>query len=165
MTQEQTTPEPEKSSSSLTEFRIHPHSWGANYVRAGEVLFRLWAPDVQSVTLRLNGADEEMAAAGDGWFELLATGVAADARYQFILPDGAAVADPAARAQDGGVYGPSIVTDPTTYAWATRIGRDGRGKRRSSTRFMSGRSRRRARFAPRSIASPILPNSGSPPSK
>lgn len=117
MTQEQTTPESEKSSSSLTEFRIHPHSWGANYVRAGEVLFRLWAPDVQSVTLRLNGGDEEMAAAGDGWFELLATGVAADARYQFILPDGAAVADPAARAQDGGVYGPSIVTDPTAYDW------------------------------------------------
>ncbi|MDH6268919.1 maltooligosyltrehalose trehalohydrolase [Rhizobium sp. SG_E_25_P2] len=117
MTQEQTTPHRVAPSTPLTEFRMHPHSWGAHYVRAGEVLFRLWAPDVESIALRLNGADQDMTKAGGGWFELLAAGIAAGARYQFVLPDGAVVADPASRAQDGGVYGASIVTDPTAYQW------------------------------------------------
>ncbi|MBB1250321.1 malto-oligosyltrehalose trehalohydrolase [Rhizobium sp. G21] len=117
MTPDQTTQPTEDTSSHRSEYRVDPHSWGANYIGAGEVLFRLWAPDVASVTLRLDGADEQMTAAGDGWFELLATGVSAGARYQFVLPDGSVVADPASRAQDGGVYGPSIVTDPAAYAW------------------------------------------------
>ena len=102
---------------SAKEFRIFPKAWGAEYIREGEVRFRLWAPEVDTVSLRMKHADQEMSAAGDGWFELLATGIAPDTRYQFVLPDGKAVPDPAARAQESGIDGPSIVTDPTAYRW------------------------------------------------
>jgi malto-oligosyltrehalose trehalohydrolase len=102
---------------SLKEFRIFPKRWGSEYIREGEVRFRLWAPEAKSVSLRIEGEEQEMSPAADGWFELLATGIAPEARYQFLLPGGKAVPDPASRAQDGGIEGASIVTDPTSYRW------------------------------------------------
>jgi malto-oligosyltrehalose trehalohydrolase len=53
----------------------------------------------------------------DGWFALLATGVEPNASYSFVLPDGLSIPDPASRAQAGDVHGPSLVTDPTSFAW------------------------------------------------
>jgi malto-oligosyltrehalose trehalohydrolase len=102
---------------SAKEFRIFPKSWGSEYIREGEVLFRLWAPEAASMVLRIGDEEQEMSAAGDGWFELLATGIAPDTRYEFVLPDGRNVPDPAARAQQGGIEGPSVITDPTAYRW------------------------------------------------
>lgn len=102
---------------SLKEFRIFPKTWGSEYVREGEVRFRLWAPEMKTISLRIDGEDQEMSLADDDWFELLATGIAPETRYQFVLPGGKAVPDPASRAQDGGIEGPSIVTDPTAYRW------------------------------------------------
>lgn len=92
-------------------------SWGADYVAAGEVRFRLWAPGQDSVTLRLDGQDWPMQAHDDGWFEYLATGVAPGTGYRFVLADGMTVPDPAARAQQGGIDGPSLVIDPSRYQW------------------------------------------------
>jgi malto-oligosyltrehalose trehalohydrolase len=100
------------------EARAFPLSWGAEFVRDGEVRFRLWAPGVESLALRLDGRDAEMGRSEDGWFEVLATGVAPNAEYAFVLPDGRAVPDPASRAQAGDVHGPSLVVDPTAYRWA-----------------------------------------------
>jgi malto-oligosyltrehalose trehalohydrolase len=102
---------------SLKEFRIFPKTWGSEYIREGEVRFRLWAPEAESVSLRIDRDEQEMSPAGNGWFELLATNIAPETRYQFVLPDGKAVPDPASRAQDGGIEGSSIVTDPTAYQW------------------------------------------------
>ena len=99
------------------EFRTFPKRWGAEYVREGQVLFRIWAPGVETMTLRLSGADAEMGAVGDGWFELLAEGVEPGADYAFVLPGGMAVPDPAAREQAADVHGPSRVVDPTAYRW------------------------------------------------
>jgi maltooligosyltrehalose trehalohydrolase len=53
---------------------------------------------------------------GGGWFELT-TQAAAGTPYQFLLPDGLHVPDPAARAQQDDVHGPSLVVDPGAYAW------------------------------------------------
>ncbi|WP_213992413.1 malto-oligosyltrehalose trehalohydrolase [Sodalis sp. dw_96] len=92
-------------------------SWGAEYVAAGAVRFRLWASGQDRATLRLSGRDTEMSSRGDGWFELLATGVAPRAEYNFVLADGTVVPDPASRAQKGDVNGPSLVIDPTRYHW------------------------------------------------
>jgi malto-oligosyltrehalose trehalohydrolase len=92
-------------------------SWGAEYVAAGVVRFRLWATGQDSVTLRLAGEDTAMNPSGDGWFELLATGVLPGAEYHFILADGTVVPDPASRAQKSDVNGPSLVIDPTRYDW------------------------------------------------
>jgi malto-oligosyltrehalose trehalohydrolase len=58
-----------------------------------------------------------MGAVGDGWFELLAEGVEPGTEYAFVLPDGLAVPDPAAREQAADVHGPSRVVDPTAYRW------------------------------------------------
>ncbi|WP_117191765.1 malto-oligosyltrehalose trehalohydrolase [Rhizobium terrae] len=101
----------------VAEFRIYPKTWGAEYVAAGEVRFRLWAPGQKTVALRLNGEDTEMSRSDDGWFELLATGVTPGAEYSYVLADGMVVPDPASRGQRKDVNGPSLVIDPTSYDW------------------------------------------------
>lgn len=100
-----------------TDFRTFPKTWGAEYVAAGEVRFRLWAPGQKTVILRLNGEDTEMSRTDDGWFELLATGISPGAEYNYVLPDGTTVPDPASRGQKDDVNGPSLAIDPTNYAW------------------------------------------------
>lgn len=97
--------------------RLYPKSWGADYVRAGEVRFRLWSPSSVQVDLQLEDSIAPMTQQGDGWFELLATGVVAGSAYSYLLPDGRHVPDPAARAQRDDVHGPSLVVDPTAYSW------------------------------------------------
>lgn len=97
--------------------RLFPKTWGAEFIREGAARFRLWAPALSSLQIELNGDIYPMGAAGDGWYEFLAEGIFPDARYRFVLPDGQRVPDPAARAQEGGVEGASILVDPTDYAW------------------------------------------------
>lgn len=99
------------------EYRVFPKTWGAEYTAAGQVRFRLWAPSLEKLTLRLDGDDVAMSPTADGWFELLATNVAPGTAYAFVLPDGLAVPDPAGRALKGDVHGPSLVVDPTAYRW------------------------------------------------
>ncbi|WP_312242308.1 malto-oligosyltrehalose trehalohydrolase [Pantoea sp.] len=92
-------------------------SWGAEYVAADTVRFRLWATGQDKVTLRLGGEEREMNPSGDGWFELELSQVAPGAEYNFVLADGTVVPDPASRAQKADVNGPSLVIDPTRYHW------------------------------------------------
>lgn len=92
-------------------------SWGAEYLASGEVRFRLWASGQKAVTLRLAGQDIAMTASGDGWFECQPGPVPAGSEYNFVLADGTVVPDPASRAQKRDVNGPSLVIDPTAYAW------------------------------------------------
>lgn len=93
-------------------------SWGAQVLADGKVRFRLWAPGVETLSLRLAGAERPMARAADGWFELVAEDAAPGMEYAFVLPDGLAVPDPASRAQAGDVHGPSLVVDPAAHEWA-----------------------------------------------
>ncbi|CAH0266321.1 Malto-oligosyltrehalose trehalohydrolase [Rahnella aquatilis] len=92
-------------------------SWGASFISAGTVRFRVRAPGQANMTLRLSGEDREMQPMENGWFEFVATGVSAGQEYQFILADGMPVPDPASRAQLAGVNGPSLVTSSSGYAW------------------------------------------------
>jgi maltooligosyltrehalose trehalohydrolase len=92
-------------------------SWGAEYLSSGEVRFRLWATGQDKIILRLSGQDREMTPTGDGWFELQVSGVAPGAEYNFVLADQTVVPDPASRAQQADVNGPSLVTDPHSYHW------------------------------------------------
>ncbi len=100
-----------------SDFRVFPKRWGAEFTATEDVRFRLWAPDLEQLSLSLDGETVPMSSSGDGWFELLATGVAHGTPYNFVLPDGLVVPDPAARAQQGDVHGPSLVIDPTAYGW------------------------------------------------
>lgn len=85
----------------------------------GGVRFRLWAPAVTSVFLRLedDGRRCQMASQGNGWFELATGEARPGTRYRFELPNGTAIPDPASRRQDGDVSGASIVVDPAAYQW------------------------------------------------
>jgi len=91
--------------------------WGCEYSDANNVRFHLWASGQQHVTLRLNDETLPMNPTGDGGFELTVNNVAPGSAYSFILPDGSAVPDPASRAQQGDVNGPSLVCDPHSYVW------------------------------------------------
>ncbi|WP_187969419.1 malto-oligosyltrehalose trehalohydrolase [Aquibium microcysteis] len=95
-------------------------SWGAKVLGGGRVRFRLWAPGVKALALRLGGSDRPMRRDADGWFELVADDVSPGAEYLFVLPDGRAVPDPASRAQAGDVHGPSLVVDPAAHDWTAR---------------------------------------------
>lgn len=92
-------------------------SWGAEYVAADTVRFRLWASAQTSVWLRLAGTDYEMTARDGGWFERDVSGVMPGAEYCFVLADGTALPDPASRAQKADVNGPSLVVDSSRYRW------------------------------------------------
>ncbi len=56
--------------------------------------------------------------AEDGWFRATAAAASGTA-YSFVLPDGLRVPDPASRAQQEDVHGPSLVVDPHAYKWQT----------------------------------------------
>ncbi|UUP16722.1 malto-oligosyltrehalose trehalohydrolase [Nitratireductor thuwali] len=89
---------------------FHESRWGALLGEDGTAAFRLWAPAVDRLRLRIDEGDErEMDRRADGWFELEVAGLGEGTAYQFVLPDGLAVPDPASRAQLSGVHGPSLL--------------------------------------------------------
>lgn len=91
--------------------------WGAHLDDGGTAHFRLWAPALDTVLLRLERAgDLPMERGHGGWFELTRPDLTDGTRYRFVLPDGTAVPDPASRAQESGVHGPSLLTR-STFDW------------------------------------------------
>ena len=98
--------------------RAHRMPFGAERRADGTVRFRLWAtPHPQVSVLIDGGASMPMQAVGDGWHELVTDRAHVGSRYQFVLPDGLRVHDPASRFQPEDVHGPSEVIDPTAYIW------------------------------------------------
>ena len=95
----------------MSETKIFKTTWGATLVEGGGARFRLWAPDRQEVKLELRGGPaHSLVRDVDGWFACEAE-AAPGARYRFWLDDEMVVADPASRAQDGGVHGWSVLTE------------------------------------------------------
>ncbi len=92
-------------------------TWGAVPLGDGYARFRLWAPTQQAVALHTPRGDISIPAAGDGWFQVETDAVAIGAPYAFRLDDGTLVPDPASRAQQGDVHGPSLLVDPAAYQW------------------------------------------------
>ncbi|MFC6489381.1 malto-oligosyltrehalose trehalohydrolase [Nitratireductor sp. GCM10026969] len=93
------------------------YRWGARLNDDGSAVFRLWAPALDRLKLRTGQKDErEMERRADGWFALRVDDLAEGTQYQFVLPDGVAVPDPASRAQVSGVHGPSLLVSPH-YDW------------------------------------------------
>ena len=91
--------------------------WGAVRLENGAVNFRLWASGQQQITLRVEGEDYPMQAAGNGWFEQTLNDIPPGAAYHYLLADGTPVPDPASRAQQGDVNGPSLLVEANHYAW------------------------------------------------
>lgn len=111
--------------------RRHSMPFGAEPIEGGGVSFRLWAPGVEAVALRLDQARElPMMTPGAGWFELTVPTARAGSRYQFRLQsgpnEGLLVPDPVSRFNPDDVHGPSEVIDPTAFDWPED---DWRGRR------------------------------------
>jgi maltooligosyltrehalose trehalohydrolase len=85
----------------------------------GGTRFRVWAPDHSRVQLVLQEERRtlELAREEDGYFSVLAEGVAAGSLYRYRLGDGALAPDPASRFQPQGPHGPSEVMDPSSFPW------------------------------------------------
>jgi maltooligosyltrehalose trehalohydrolase len=104
----------------MTTRYSHPMPFGAETRDDGTTRFRLWAPSQPEIRLVLDGGKDDaqpMDKQTDGWFELVTDKAPAGTRYQFQLPDGLAVPDPASRFQPEDVNGPSLVVDPKSYEW------------------------------------------------
>ena len=99
----------------MTERYFHDFPFGAS-LKDGSARFRIWAPSVERLKLELDGVDHPMTR-DDGDWHTATLPAQAGARYRFRTPDGMAFPDPASRQQDGDVHAPSLVVDPTAYAW------------------------------------------------
>ena len=94
------------------------HRHGATVLPGGRVAFALWAPAQESVSVAIEGGPlVPMDRSPDGWFTA-ETDCSAGTAYRFRLSDGMEVPDPASRAQQDDVHGPSMVVDPARHAWA-----------------------------------------------
>ncbi|MGW3660924.1 malto-oligosyltrehalose trehalohydrolase [Streptomyces sp. NPDC005151] len=84
------------------------------------MLFEVWAPEADSVGLRLAGELRAMERdpARTGWWTAEAEAADGD-RYGFVLDDGPVRPDPRSRRQPDGPDGESAVVDQEAYAWRT----------------------------------------------
>ena len=104
------------STASATRRHLMPH--GAEIGADGRVRFRLWAPGCEQIRLALEGGPTLALERGDeGWHSLSTDRAKAGSLYQFVLPDGMRVPDPASRFQPRDVHGPSEVIDPSSFTW------------------------------------------------
>ena len=93
--------------------------WGPS-IGPDTTRFRLWAPDLDTLMLEIDGTGPRaMTATDEGWFEREAR-VRPGTRYRFRLPDGTVVPDPASRLQDGGPHGWSVLVDQGGYNWRAK---------------------------------------------
>ncbi|MDX7950025.1 malto-oligosyltrehalose trehalohydrolase [Lichenihabitans sp. Uapishka_5] len=83
------------------------------------VSFRVWAPKHGRVAIEVDGAEHILEPDQDGYFAIHIPGLGEGARYAYRLEDGiTAYPDPASRFQPEGPHGPSMVVDPSRFAWS-----------------------------------------------
>jgi len=92
---------------------------GALYLGDQRTRFRVWAPFVSHLELRLLGPADRLVSlppAGDGYFQAVVPGVEPGALYAYRLDERLERPDPASRRQPKGVHGPSEVVEGA-FAW------------------------------------------------
>ncbi len=92
---------------------------GANLTPGGDVEFLVWAPNAQSVSVRLCGSDVlvPMQLSARGYHSAIIDKLEPGARYVYRLDDGHEHPDPTSRFQPEGVHGPSQVVDTKAFVW------------------------------------------------
>jgi len=81
---------------------------------AGQVEFRVWAPQASSVAVRVGGREYELAEKDDGAWEACVPAAAGD-DYFYVLDGGDAGPDPCSRFQPEGLLGPSRIVDTKAF--------------------------------------------------
>jgi maltooligosyltrehalose trehalohydrolase len=87
----------------------------------GAFEFRVWAPRVRNLRLRVygeRGGTWTMEPEPRGWFRLLVPGPREGDDYAFLFDDGRERPDPASRCQPHSVHGPSRLLDISRFAWS-----------------------------------------------
>ena len=98
------------------------HTWalelGANVSNEG-VRFRVWAPTVSCVSLKLAGGVQEtlMDSEEKGYFTISVNGLEPGTRYFYLMDGNQPRPDPVSRSQPEGVHGPSEIIDPGAFQW------------------------------------------------
>jgi maltooligosyltrehalose trehalohydrolase len=95
---------------------------GATHHGEGRTAFIVWAPDVDTVEVVMDGRGPVAMACDDhGYHRATVDGAPPGTTYRYRLHrDGRAPvdrADPASRHQPGGLHGPSAVDDPHAFTW------------------------------------------------
>ena len=101
-----------------TEMPVDVVGLGAAYLGNQNCLFRVWAPNVGAVSVRLLEGDRIVPIDKNerGYHEATLKGVAAGARYLYQLGPDKERPDPASRFQPEGIHGPSQVVD-NNFRW------------------------------------------------
>lgn len=91
------------------------------------MIFRLWAPTAESVSVEVDGMAVDMtpadgdafdrAGGGAGWWTADVAGARPGSRYWFSVDDGPFRPDPHSASQPDGVDGPSEVVDHDAFPW------------------------------------------------
>ena len=90
---------------------------GATVSRGG-VRFSVWAPNVENVSVAIEGGETYPLERRDGGvFEATVSDVSAGADYRYVLNGERTVPDPVSRYQPKGVHGPSRVVDWAAFEW------------------------------------------------
>ncbi len=97
--------------------------FGARVLQGGGVEFRVWAPLVKSLALRLLGRTPRsitLRLDGEDEFAVTVPDAAAGDDYQLEFDDARVRPDPVSRWQPHGVHGPSRIVDPGSFQWSDR---------------------------------------------
>jgi maltooligosyltrehalose trehalohydrolase len=106
-------------SNSSSEANWEPR-FGAR-VRNDSVEFRVWAPNVTNLAVRILGENSRtipMMGSRDSEFAATVANVSEGADYFYLLEGERERPDPVSRWQPRGVHGPSRVVDPASFGWS-----------------------------------------------
>jgi maltooligosyltrehalose trehalohydrolase len=95
-------------------------TYGVAPLATGGVQFRVWAPKVESLAVRIfrpSPALFPMTRDGED-FEVFVPAALPGERYSFVLNGRNERPDPVSRSQPEGVHGPSQIVDPNSFAWS-----------------------------------------------
>ncbi|MGH9627530.1 MAG: alpha-amylase family glycosyl hydrolase, partial [Bryobacteraceae bacterium] len=94
--------------------------FGAQTQSGGDVRFRVWAPGVEKMSLKIPGSKElvlPMERNAEDRFELTVPNLRPGSDYFYVLDGKRELPDPASRFQPHGGHGPSRVIDPESFRW------------------------------------------------
>ena len=96
-------------------------TYGATPLGQEGVQFRVWAPKLTALAVKLEGSPSSfpMQRAGED-FEVVIPQARAGGVYSLVLDTGTYRPDPVSRAQPRGVHGPSQIVDPDSFVWSDR---------------------------------------------
>ncbi|MEO8327686.1 MAG: malto-oligosyltrehalose trehalohydrolase, partial [Nitrospirota bacterium] len=92
---------------------------GASCIDTSSVEFRVWAPKVQSVSVKIMGSTGEpipLSQEPFGYWTGTVPDISPGTRYQYLLNQTTERPDPASRSQPEGVHGPSEIIDPHAFS-------------------------------------------------